>query len=77
MKATTKALISQENDPPNVVGSENEVEGGVNRTKFKNHLTKDPKVRPKDKVDRLKTILQQVKEKAIKNNKSKARKTKA
>jgi len=77
VKATTKALISQENDPPNVVGSENEVEGGVNRTKFKNPLIKDPNVRPKDKVDRLKTILQQVKEKAIKNNKSKARKTKA
>ena len=77
VKATTRALISRQNDPPHAVGSEKKVEGGVNRTKFKNPLIKDPKVRPKDKVDRLKTILQQVKEKAIKNNKSKARKTKA
>jgi len=53
------------------------VEGGVKRTKFKNPLTKDPKGRPKDKVDRLKTIVRQAKDKAIKKNKSKARKTKA
>ena len=76
VKATTRALISRQNDPPHAVGSE-KVEGGVNRTKFKNPPTKDPKGRPKDKVGRLKTIVRQAKDKAIKKNKSKARKTKA
>ena len=49
----------------------------MKRTKFKNPLTKDPKGWPKDKVDRLKTIVRQAKDKVIKKNKSMARKTKA
>lgn len=44
---------------------------------FKNRKTKDPKGRPKEKVNRMKTIVQQVREKAINKNKTKARKTKA
>ncbi|XP_021321357.1 protein FAR1-RELATED SEQUENCE 9-like [Sorghum bicolor] len=54
-----------------------EVERGVKQTKFKNPPAKDPQGRPRDKVDRKKTIVQQVKEKAIKKNKSKAKKDKA
>jgi hypothetical protein len=77
VKETTKALISRQNDPPNVVEGAKEVERGVKQTKFKNPPAKDPQGRPRNKVDRKKTIVQQVKEKAIKKNKSKAKKDKA
>jgi len=53
------------------------VERGVKQTKFKNPPAKDPQGRPRNKVDRQKTIVQHVKEKAIKKNKSKAKKAKA
>jgi hypothetical protein len=83
VRATTKALISWRNDQTNAVGNEDEAERvsgkkkrGVNRTVYKNLPATDPKGRPKDKVDRFKTIVQQVKEKAIKKNKSKGKKTK-
>ena len=46
----------------------------VNTTKVNNPPANDPKGRPKDKVERKKSIVQQVREKAIKKSKSKKKK---
>ena len=46
----------------------------VNTTMVNNPPTNDPKGRPKDEVERKKSIVQQVREKAIKKSKSKKKK---
>ena len=46
----------------------------VNTTMVNNPLANDPPGRPKDKVERKKSIVQQVREKAIKKSKSKKKK---
>jgi hypothetical protein len=59
VKATTKALISWQNDQTNAVENEDEAERvsgkkkkrGVNRTIYKNPPATDPKGGGKDKVD--------------------------
>jgi hypothetical protein len=81
VKAATKAKMPQQSTPANAVGNETEagtrrgkkVKGAVKQTKYKNPPAADPKGRPKEKVDRLKTIVKQHKEKANKKSKKKAK----